>query len=154
MPLLTALAAGNTAVVKPSELSVHTSLLLEQLCTKYLDPAAVLFVQGGVAPTTAVLAERFDFICYTGNGTVARIVHAAATKHLTPGARGVLSGWLGDRFIYFLPLRGSAAGAGRQVAGHHHAVGQRPQGHQAHRLGQVFHEHVCGPVSGVRRALV
>lgn len=83
-PLIAALAAGNAVVVKPSEVSAHVAELLGALLPRYLDPAALAVVQGGVAPTTALLAERFDFICYTGNGTVARIVHAAATKHLTP----------------------------------------------------------------------
>lgn len=84
VPFMTSLAAGNTTVIKPSEMSVHTSLLLQELCEKYLDSNCVAFVQGGVSPTTAVLEERFDFICYTGNGMVARIVHKAANRYLTP----------------------------------------------------------------------
>jgi aldehyde dehydrogenase (NAD+) len=83
-PLLGALAAGNCAVVKPSEVAPATSALVAELLPKYLDPDAVLVVEGGVPETTALLEERFDHIFYTGNGTVARVVMAAAAKHLTP----------------------------------------------------------------------
>lgn len=83
-PLAGALAAGNCAVLKPSEVTPETSKALAEWVPKYLDPSAVAVVEGGVAETTAVLAERFDHIFYTGNGTVGRIVMEAATKHLTP----------------------------------------------------------------------
>jgi len=83
-PLVGALAAGNCALVKPSEVAPASSAALAQLIPKYLDPACVAVVEGGVQETTAVLAERFDHIFYTGNGTVARIVMEAAAKHLTP----------------------------------------------------------------------
>eukprot|EP00052_Salpingoeca_macrocollata_P021755 m.187124 g.187124 ORF g.187124 m.187124 type:complete len:497 (-) comp21616_c1_seq3:68-1558(-) len=84
VPLATALAAGNAVVLKMSEVSVHTSLALAALIQEYLDPEAVQIVQGDKDPTTTVLAQRFDLIFYTGNGAVARIVYAAAAKHLTP----------------------------------------------------------------------
>lgn len=83
-PLIGALAAGNTAVLKPSELSPHTSALLAQLVPRYLDAEAIRVVEGGVAETTELLAERWDHIFYTGNGRVGRIVLAAAARHLTP----------------------------------------------------------------------
>lgn len=83
-PLVGALAAGNAAVIKPSEVTPETSKLLGEIVPKYLDPAAVRVVEGGVEETTALLQERFDHIFYTGNGTVGRIVMAAASKHLTP----------------------------------------------------------------------
>jgi len=83
-PLLGALAAGNCAVLKPSEVTPHTSQLLAELIPKYLDRDAVVLVEGGVEETTALLEQRFDHIMYTGNGTVGRIVMAAAAKHLTP----------------------------------------------------------------------
>ncbi|MFH1808183.1 MAG: aldehyde dehydrogenase family protein [Pseudomonadota bacterium] len=84
LPLLSALAAGNCAVVKPSEVSAATSALLARLIPQYLDPRCVQVVEGGVAETTQLLAQRFDHIFYTGNGTVGRIVMAAAARHLTP----------------------------------------------------------------------
>ena len=97
-PMIAAIAAGNAIVVKarislrsiiynimqPSELSPHVSNELERLAAKYLDPEAIVFIQGGVATATALLEERFDFIKYTGNSAVARVVHKAANKHLTP----------------------------------------------------------------------
>ncbi|MFJ7276919.1 aldehyde dehydrogenase family protein [Kitasatospora sp. NPDC098663] len=83
-PLVGALAAGNAAVLKPSELAPATSAALARLLPRYLDPAAVAVVEGAVPETTALLEQRFDHIFYTGNGAVGRIVMAAAARHLTP----------------------------------------------------------------------
>lgn len=83
-PLVGALAAGNCAVVKPSEITPETSALVSQLLPMYVDPACVKVIEGGVPATTELLAQRFDHIFYTGNGTVGRIVMQAAAKHLTP----------------------------------------------------------------------
>ncbi|MFF9119223.1 aldehyde dehydrogenase family protein [Streptomyces massasporeus] len=83
-PVVGALAAGNAVVAKPSELSPATSAALARLLPAYLDTDAVAVVEGGVPETTALLAERFDHIFYTGNGTVGRIVLRAAAEHLTP----------------------------------------------------------------------
>eukprot|EP00911_Craspedida_sp_UC1_P000986 UC1_evm3s738 len=83
-PLATALAAGNCCVVKPSEVSVACSALLAELLPRYLDSRCVRVVQGAVDVATALLDERWDFICYTGSTTVGKIVHQAAAKHLTP----------------------------------------------------------------------
>ena len=83
-PLAAAIAAGNAVVCKPSEVSSATSAALARLLPEYLDPDAVAVVEGGVAETTALLEQRWDHIMYTGNGTVGRIVAAAAAKHLTP----------------------------------------------------------------------
>ena len=84
LPLVGALAAGNCAVLKPGELAPATSSLLAGTLPQYLDPACVQIVEGGPAETTALLAERFDCIFYTGGETVGRIVMQAAAKHLTP----------------------------------------------------------------------
>ncbi len=83
-PLVPALAAGNTVVLKPSEVAAATATLLGEIVPQYLDASAVTLVNGGVEETTALLTEQFDHIFYTGNGTVGRIVMAAAAKHLTP----------------------------------------------------------------------
>ncbi|MCX5137074.1 MULTISPECIES: aldehyde dehydrogenase family protein [unclassified Streptomyces] len=85
-PVLGALAAGNAVVAKPSELAPATSTALARLLPQYLDTDAVAVVEGGIPETTALLAERFDQIFYTGNGTVGRIVMRAAAEHLTPVA--------------------------------------------------------------------
>ncbi|WP_209440333.1 aldehyde dehydrogenase family protein [Streptomyces novaecaesareae] len=83
-PLVGALAAGNTALVKPSELAPATSAAIAELLPRYLGEEAVAVVEGAVPETTALLEQRFDHIFYTGNGAVGRIVMTAAAKHLTP----------------------------------------------------------------------
>lgn len=83
-PLVGALAAGNTAVVKPSELAPATSAAIAELLPRYLGPGTVAVVEGAVPETTALLEQRFDHIFYTGNGAVGRVVMTAAAKHLTP----------------------------------------------------------------------
>ncbi len=83
-PLAGALAAGNCVMIKPSEVAPATSALLARLIPKYFDPSYVKVIEGAVTETTEVLVQRFDHIFYTGNGTVGRIVMAAAAKHLTP----------------------------------------------------------------------
>lgn len=83
-PLVGALAAGNAVVIKPSEVAPATSAVLARLLPQHLDASAVHVVEGGVPETTALLAERFDHIFYTGNGAVGRIVLEAAARHLTP----------------------------------------------------------------------
>jgi len=84
VPAAGAIAAGNAVVMKPSEVSAATSALLGELVPKYMDPSAVAIVEGGVPETTDLLEQRFDHIFYTGNGTVGRVVMAAAVKNLTP----------------------------------------------------------------------
>lgn len=83
-PLVTVLAAGNAAMLKPSEIAATTSRLLAELAPQYLDGEAVRVIEGGVPETTALLEEHFDHIVYTGSGHVGRIVMTAAAKHLTP----------------------------------------------------------------------
>ncbi|WP_199923587.1 aldehyde dehydrogenase family protein [Streptomyces cellulosae] len=83
-PVIGALAAGNTVVLKPSEVAPATSAVLAHWLPRVLDPQAVAVVEGGVPETTALLEQRFDHIFYTGNGTVGRIVMTAAARHLTP----------------------------------------------------------------------
>ncbi|CAB4602223.1 unannotated protein [freshwater metagenome] len=84
VPVAGAIAAGNAVVMKPSEVTTHTSSLLASLVPKYLDSSAIALVEGGVPETTDLLEQHFDHIFYTGNGTVGRIVMAAAVKNLTP----------------------------------------------------------------------
>lgn len=84
MGLMGAIAGGNTAVLKPSEVSPNTAKLLSELIPKYIDDGVISVVNGGVDETTELLAQRFDHILYTGNSTVARIVMKAAAQNLTP----------------------------------------------------------------------
>lgn len=83
-PLAAAIAAGNCAVIKPSELAPATSALIARRLPEYLDTDAFAVIEGAVEESTALLRERFDHIIYTGGATVGRIVMAAAAKHLTP----------------------------------------------------------------------
>lgn len=83
-PLVGALAAGNTAVLKPSELSPATSRVLARLVPEYLDREAVAVVQGGAEVSTDLLAQPFDHVFYTGGERVGKIVMKAAAEHLTP----------------------------------------------------------------------
>lgn len=83
-PLYGAIAAGCCAVIKPSEIASNYSALLAQLVPKYLDNDAYRVVEGAVPEITRLLELQWDHIFYTGNGRVARIISAAAAKHLTP----------------------------------------------------------------------
>jgi len=84
LPLIGAIAAGNTCVIKPSEVAGETAILLEDLVPRYLDKQAFAVVNGAVPETTALLKERWDLIFYTGNNVVAKIIYEAAAKYLTP----------------------------------------------------------------------
>lgn len=83
-PLVPALAAGNTAVLKPSEVTPTVAGLIAELVPVYFESSTVAVVTGAVDETTALLEQRFDHIFYTGNGKVGRIVMRAAAEHLTP----------------------------------------------------------------------
>ena len=83
-PLVPALAAGNTAILKPSEIAPATAAAISRHLPDYLDSRAVQVVTGGVAETTELLGQRFDHIFYTGSGTVGKVVMRAAAEHLTP----------------------------------------------------------------------
>jgi aldehyde dehydrogenase (NAD+) len=83
-PLVAAIAAGNCAVIKPSELSVKTAELLALYLPQYLDKLAYQVVTGAVSETTELLTQAFDHILYTGGEGVGKIVMRAAAEHLTP----------------------------------------------------------------------
>ncbi|MGJ8570247.1 MAG: aldehyde dehydrogenase family protein [Hoeflea sp.] len=84
MPLIGAIAAGNCAAIKPSEVSVRTSKLLARLIPAYLDTDAFEVFEGGAETSTELLEQRFDHIFFTGSEGIGRIVMTAAAKHLTP----------------------------------------------------------------------
>ncbi|TRM57648.1 aldehyde dehydrogenase [Schizophyllum amplum] len=83
-PLFAAIAAGCCVVLKLSEVAPHYASLLTRLLPQYLDSRAYRIVNGGVPEVTKVLELQWDHIFYTGNGAIARIISAAAAKHLTP----------------------------------------------------------------------
>ena len=84
LPLVSALAAGNAAVVKPSEHAPQTAALLARLLPLAFPPEVVQVVVGDGAVAAQLLEQRFDHIFFTGGSRVGRLVMAAAAKHLTP----------------------------------------------------------------------
>ncbi|MBJ7294216.1 MAG: aldehyde dehydrogenase family protein, partial [Ilumatobacteraceae bacterium] len=84
VPAAGAIAAGNTVIMKPSEVSPTVSAVLARLVPQYLDTSAISLIEGGVPETTELLAQKFDHIFYTGNGKIGRVVMAAAAVNLTP----------------------------------------------------------------------
>lgn len=83
-PLVAALAAGNSAVVKPSEAAPHTSRLIAKMISEEFDPSCVTAIEGGVEETKVLLEQRFDYIFFTGGTRVGKLIMAAAAQHLTP----------------------------------------------------------------------
>ena len=83
-PLVSAIAAGNTAIVKPSACSPATTALLSQILRDVFDPGHVTVVTGGREENNALLEEKFDYIFFTGGKTVGRLIQEKAARHLTP----------------------------------------------------------------------
>ena len=83
-PLVAAVAAGNAAVVKPSEITPATSTLLARLIPQYLDPGAVTVVEGDGAVTQQLLAQGFDHVLFTGGTAIGRKILEGAAPTLTP----------------------------------------------------------------------
>ncbi|GAA5898889.1 hypothetical protein JCM5296_004411 [Sporobolomyces johnsonii] len=84
VPLLGAISAGCTALVKPAEQAPATAALFASLLPKYLDPTAFICITGAIDQATALLKLKFDHIFYTGSGNIGKIVARAAAEHLTP----------------------------------------------------------------------
>ena len=83
-PLVDALAAGNTAIVKPSAYSPYTSEVISDIIEKTFDPEYVAVVIGGREENTYLLDEKFDHVFFTGSKEVGRLVMAKASRHLCP----------------------------------------------------------------------
>jgi len=83
-PAIAAIAAGNTVVLKPSEIATATSALLARIINSTFDPVFFKVVEGGVPATTKLLNEKFDKIFFTGSTAVGKIVYKAAANNLTP----------------------------------------------------------------------
>jgi aldehyde dehydrogenase (NAD+) len=83
-PLVGAIAGGNAAVLKPSELAPATSAAMAKWIPEYLDREAIIVVEGGVEDTEELLAVQFDSIFFTGSGKVGKLIMARAAEHLTP----------------------------------------------------------------------
>ncbi len=83
-PIAGAIAAGNTAVLKPSELTPRTSALLAKLIRDHFPPEFLTVVEGGPVETQALLDENWDHIFFTGSTAVGKIIAYRAAEHLTP----------------------------------------------------------------------
>ena len=82
-PLIGAIAAGNIAVLKPSEQAPAVAMVIGKAMSR-LDQSCYACIQGGVPETTALLDQKWDKICYTGSGTVGKIIAKKAAETLTP----------------------------------------------------------------------
>lgn len=82
-PLVSAIAAGNTAIIKPSELTPHTSALIRRICSEVFDEQMVWVVEGEVEVAQALLKKPFDHIFFTGSPAVGKIIMKAAAEHLS-----------------------------------------------------------------------
>jgi len=84
VPVVASMAAGNTIILKPSEMPENTSKAMAKLINNNFNPDYFKVIEGGITETTALLSERFDKIFFTGSVPVGKIVYQAAAKHLTP----------------------------------------------------------------------
>ncbi|QSE98224.1 aldehyde dehydrogenase family protein [Fulvivirga lutea] len=82
-PLVSCLAAGNTAVIKPSEMTPNTSILIEEMISDLFDKEIVSVINGGVEVSQELLALPFDHIFFTGSPQVGKVVMKAAAENLT-----------------------------------------------------------------------
>ncbi len=83
-PLIGAITAGNTAVIKPSELTPNTSKIIVDILQKVFPEEYVSVIEGGVKVSKLLLAQKWDYIFFTGSTRVGKIVYESAAKHLTP----------------------------------------------------------------------
>ncbi len=83
-PLIGAIAAGNCAIVKPSEVSANTSDILCEIITDTFASEYIAAIPGGVETSQALLAEKFDHIFFTGGTKIGKVIMEAAAKNLTP----------------------------------------------------------------------
>lgn len=83
-PMIDAIAAGNTVVLKPSAYSPHTSAVIKRMLEECFDSRFVAVVTGGREENTGLLEEHFDYIFFTGSQSVGKVVMEQAAKHLTP----------------------------------------------------------------------
>lgn len=83
-PLIGAIVGGNTCIIKPSETTPETSIVIEKIITEAFPPEYVAVVQGGRTENSHLLTLPFDFIFFTGSPSVGKVVMKAAAEHLTP----------------------------------------------------------------------
>ena len=84
IPAISALAAGNTVVIKPSEIPNNTSKILAKIINSNFDSNYLAVIEGGVKTTTELLQQKWDKIFFTGSTPIGKIVYKAAAENLTP----------------------------------------------------------------------
>lgn len=84
LPLISAIAAGNTVILKPSEVAFNTSKIMAKIFNDNFNPGLIKVVEGGVEETTLLLDQKLDKIFFTGSTKVGKIVYEKAAKNLTP----------------------------------------------------------------------
>ncbi|WP_459213036.1 aldehyde dehydrogenase [Aquimarina rhabdastrellae] len=83
-PVVGAMAAGCTIILKPSEIAMHSAQAMQHIINTTFDPEYCTVILGGIAETSALLEHKFDKIFFTGSTHVGKIIYQAAAKHLTP----------------------------------------------------------------------
>ncbi|WP_255294811.1 aldehyde dehydrogenase [Bacillus sp. AFS041924] len=83
-PLIGAIIGGNTAIIKPSELTPNTSIIIQKIIKELFDQEYIAVVEGGIEESTLLLQQKLDLIFFTGSVQVGKIVMEAASKNLTP----------------------------------------------------------------------
>jgi aldehyde dehydrogenase (NAD+) len=83
VPVISAIAAGNTAIIKPSEMAPHLSALIAKITRETFDPREVAVFEGDASVATELLAQPFDHIFFTGSPQLGKVIMAAAAKHLS-----------------------------------------------------------------------
>ena len=83
-PLVDVIAAGNLAVIKPSEMSINSSKIIKRLLSRALDTSCYACIEGAVEVAKACTSTKFDLIVFTGSGEKGKLVAGSAARNLTP----------------------------------------------------------------------
>ncbi|HEH1681395.1 TPA: aldehyde dehydrogenase [Staphylococcus aureus] len=83
-PLIGAIAAGNTAIIKPSELTPNVARVIKRLINETFDANYIEVIEGGIEETQTLIHLPFDYVFYTGSENVGKIVYQAASENLVP----------------------------------------------------------------------
>ena len=84
LPLVGAISAGNCAILKPSEIAPHTSAAIADMVSENFDPSFIAVVEGDAKTSQTLLAQKFDYVFFTGGSNIAKIVMEACARNLTP----------------------------------------------------------------------
>lgn len=144
-PMIGAIAAGNAVVVKPSEASPYSAMVVQKLVS-YLDPECYVCINGDVPVTKAVLDVKYDKILFTGGGTVGRIIAKKAAETMTPV---ILE--LGGQNPAFVTKNADIKLAAKRLAWQ--KINNAGQVCLSHNYALVHRSHVDAFIAGVKTAL-